>query len=224
MNKAAVRARIEEIGIVPSIRLASAEDAKFAAEVVADAGIPIVEVTMTIPGALDLIGELARAHADVAIGAGTVLDVATARRCIAAGAAFITSPGVNADVVEYAARCDVMVFPGVLTPTDVMAALAAGADLVKVFPCAPMGGASYLKHLSAPFPHVGLIAAGGVNQQTAAEFFIAGAVAVGIGTELIPRRAAQQRDHRWITELAHRFLAIVQAARGIGDQATRQHA
>jgi 2-dehydro-3-deoxyphosphogluconate aldolase/(4S)-4-hydroxy-2-oxoglutarate aldolase len=214
MTKEAVRARIQECGILPSIRLSSAEDARFAAETVSEAGIPIVEITMTVPGALDLIRDLSRSMPDLVVGAGTILDSETVRHCMGAGAAFVTSPGLDLRLVEFARTEGILAIPGALTPTEITLASQAGADLIKVFPCGLLGGASYIRALKAPFPNVPLVASGGVNQQTAAEFILAGAVAIGVGTELIPRKAVQQRDHRWIAELARRFLAIVQDARG----------
>jgi len=211
--KDTVRALIEGAGVVPSVRLSSIDDARFAAETVIDAGIPIVEITMTTPQALMLIDEIAAARPDVAIGAGTVLDGATARACLDAGAKFLTSPGVEAAVIAAAVKHRTLVFPGVLTPTDVIVAIEAGANLVKLFPCAPWGGAAYLKSLSAPFPDVGFIAAGGVTLKTLGEYFLAGAAAVGVGSELIPRQAVHDRDRRWITELARRFLGAAQQSR-----------
>jgi 2-dehydro-3-deoxyphosphogluconate aldolase / (4S)-4-hydroxy-2-oxoglutarate aldolase len=214
MNKREVRGRIQESGIIPSVRLSSAEDARFAAETISRAGIPIVEITMTIPGALEVIAELAASMPDLVVGAGTIFDLDTARHCVDAGARFLTSPGLDVRVVDFALKEDVLVMPGALTPTEVTAAWQAGADFVKVFPCAQLGGASYIKALIAPFPEVSFVAAGGVNQQTAADFIIAGATAIGVGAELIPKKAVQQRDQRWIAELARRFLGIIHEARG----------
>lgn len=213
MNKDEVRARIEEIGIIPAARLASAEDALFAAEAVSSGGIPIIEVTMTVPGALDVISELARSKPEITVGAGTVLDVETARRCLAAGANFLTSTGLDLGIVDFALKNKIVVIPGVLTPSEIMTAWKAGSDFIKIFPCAQFGGPSYIRALKAPFPNVPLIAAGGVNQQTAAAFILAGAVAVGIGTDLIEPEAIRQREHEWIRELAHRFLHRVTGAR-----------
>lgn len=212
-NKDAVRRCIEEIGIIPAIRVPTAEDALFAAESVASGGIPIVEVTVTIPDALDVIRALALKSPEVIVGAGTVLDLGWARRCLDAGAQFLTSPGLDMRIVEFAANENVVVFPGALTPTEVMVAAKAGADFVKVFPCAPLGGASYIKALKAPFPNVPLIASGGVTQRTATDFVLAGAAALGIGRDLIPLEAVQRREPDWIRELARRFLEIVQEAR-----------
>jgi 2-dehydro-3-deoxyphosphogluconate aldolase/(4S)-4-hydroxy-2-oxoglutarate aldolase len=213
LNKQAVRARIEEIGIIPAVRTASAEEARFAAETVTQAGIPIVEITMTVPGALDVIADLARAMPDLVVGAGTVLDIDVARQCIESGARFVTSPGLDPRVVAFAIEHDVFVLPGALTPSEVMAAWQAGADMVKVFPCAQLGGASYIKALKAPFPQLPLVGAGGVDHQTAGDFILAGAVAIGVGTELVPRRAVTERDAHWIGELARRLLSIVNEAR-----------
>lgn len=216
MTRQTVRARLEQIGIIPSIRLSSAADARFAAETVSGAGIPVVEITMTVPGALDVIADLAKALPDLIVGAGTVLDAEGARRCIGAGARFVTSPGFDRRLVEFAAKEEVVVLPGVLTPTEIMEALSAGADLLKVYPCAQLGGPAYIRVLKAPFPDVHFMAAGGVNQKTAADFIRAGAAAIGVGAELVPRHAVHQRDARWITELAHRFRGLVQDARGEG--------
>ena len=209
----ALRARVTEIGIVPSIRTSSAEDARFAAETVAAAGIPIIEVTLTVPDALDVIGHLARRMPDLLVGAGTVFDANTARHCLDAGARFVTSPGLDLSIVEFAGKAGVLSMPGALTPTEVTVAVRAGADFVKIFPCAQVGGPSYIHALKAPFPDARLVAAGGVNQQTAGEFISAGAAAIGVGTELIPRKAIQHRDAHWITELARRFLHIVHESR-----------
>jgi 2-dehydro-3-deoxyphosphogluconate aldolase / (4S)-4-hydroxy-2-oxoglutarate aldolase len=208
-----VRAQIEEIGIIPSIRLSSAEEAVFAVEAVASAGIPIVEVTMTVPGATDVISELVRRNPGLTVGAGTLHDVETARRCLDAGAAFLTTPGLDLEIVEFAKQRDVLYFPGVLTPTEVMTAWKAGCDLIKVFPCAQVGGASYIKALRAPFPRIRFIAAGGVNQHTATDFVLAGAAALGIGRDLIQPGAIQRRERDWIRELASRFLRMVREGR-----------
>jgi 2-dehydro-3-deoxyphosphogluconate aldolase / (4S)-4-hydroxy-2-oxoglutarate aldolase len=213
MTREQIRARIEEVGIIPAIRVSSAEDALFAGDAVCTHGIPIVEVTMTVPGALDVIAELARQNPDLIAGAGSVFRVETARRCVEAGAKFLTSTGFNLDVVRFAVGKDIVVFPGALTPTEVMAAWEAGPDFVKIFPCSSLGGPAYIKALRAPFPHIPMIASGGVNQQTASEFILAGATALGIGGELIPPTAIEQRQEHRIGELARRFLAIVKAAR-----------
>jgi 2-dehydro-3-deoxyphosphogluconate aldolase / (4S)-4-hydroxy-2-oxoglutarate aldolase len=213
MTKEQVRARIEEIGIIPAVRLHSAEDAIFAAEAVASGGIPIVEVTISVPGALEVIRHLALDRLDVIQGAGTVLDLSWARKCVDAGAQFLTSPGFDVKIVEFAVNEKVVVFPGALTPTDVIAAAKAGADFVKIFPCAQVGGPSYIRALKSSFPDVPLIAAGGVNQQNASDFILAGATALGIGRDLIHEDAIKRRDHGWIRELARRYRNMVIQAR-----------
>ena len=213
MKKEQVRARIEEIGIIPAIRVSSPQDAMFAAETVCRSGIPIVEVTMTIPGAIEVITELAQNNPNVIAGAGTVFDLETARRCLDSGAQFLTSTGLDLDIVAFAVKHDIVVLPGALTPTEVMAAWKTRPDFVKIFPCSQVGGPSYIRALKGPFPHIPFIAAGGVNQQTVADFILAGAVAVGIGGELIPHEAIHLRQEHWIGELARRFAAMVKDAR-----------
>jgi 2-dehydro-3-deoxyphosphogluconate aldolase/(4S)-4-hydroxy-2-oxoglutarate aldolase len=208
-----VHARICELGIVPAIRVTSADDALFAAESVSRSGIPIVELTMTVPGALDVAGLLLRTRPEMIVGAGTVLDAVTAERCVDAGVHFLTSPGLVMPVMEAAARHGILAMPGALTPTEICAARHAGADFVKLFPCSAVGGPSYVRGMRGPFPDIPLLAAGGVNQHTAADHILAGAAALGIGVELIPRAAIHERNRDWINELTHRFLAIVKTAR-----------
>jgi 2-dehydro-3-deoxyphosphogluconate aldolase/(4S)-4-hydroxy-2-oxoglutarate aldolase len=213
MNRDEVRARIAAVGIVSAIRASSPEDALFAAQAVASGGIPIVELTMTVPGAIEVIAHLVRNGPELIVGAGTVWDVDTARRCLDAGAKFLTTTGLDLKTVEFADERKVVIFPGVLTPTEVMMAWKAGVDFVKVFPCSQMGGAPYIKALKAPFPQVPLIASGGVNQLNVAEFFLAGAVAVGVGAHLVPRKAVELRQPHRIHELAVRLVSTVHEAR-----------
>jgi 2-dehydro-3-deoxyphosphogluconate aldolase/(4S)-4-hydroxy-2-oxoglutarate aldolase len=213
MTKEAVRTRIEQIGIVPAIRLSSAEDALFAVEAVSDSGIPIAEVTMTTPGAVKVISELARNKPELVVGAGTIVDIETAHRCLDAGAKFLTSPGLDVQVVEFAVKHNVLVLPGALTPSEIMTAWKSGSDFVKVFPCSLLGGSSYIKALKSPFPHIPLIASGGVTQRNTADYILAGAAAVGIGRDLISPEAVKRREPDWIRELAGRFLQIVKEAR-----------
>jgi len=208
-----VRAKILEVGIIPAVRVSTPEDAWFAAEAVSRGGIPIVELTMTVPKATELIAHLVEKHPDMVVGAGTVLNVETARACLAAGAHFLTSPGLDLETVEFAVQRGVLVIPGVLTPSEVMSAAKVGASLVKVFPCAQVGGVAYLRALTPPFPHLSFIASGGVNQQNAADYIFAGAAALGVGADLIPPRAIQAREHPWIVELARRFSQLVRNAR-----------
>lgn len=213
MDKNEVCAKIEEIGIVPAVRTSSPEDALFAAEVVARGGIPIVEITMTVPGAIEVISHLVKNLPEVIVGAGTVLDLETARLCVDAGVRFLTCPGLDLAVVEFAKQRNLAMMAGALTPTEIVTAWKAGSDFVKVFPCAQVGGDSYIRALKGPFPKIPLIPGGGVNQQTAANFILAGAVAIGIGRELIPKEAVQSRQEGRIRELAHRFLNFVRTAR-----------
>jgi 2-dehydro-3-deoxyphosphogluconate aldolase/(4S)-4-hydroxy-2-oxoglutarate aldolase len=213
MTRKEVCSRIREIAIVPAIRVSSGDDAHFAAEAVTRGGIPIVEITMTVPGAAELMAHLARSDSKIIVGAGTVLDTKTARLCVDAGVSFITAPSFNPEIVEFAAKANIVVLPGALTPTEVVTAWNAGADLVKVFPCGPVGGDRYIKALHTSMPQIPLIAAGGVNQQTAANFILSGATAIGIGTELIPTEAIARRQSQRIHELARRFLKLVKDAR-----------
>ena len=213
MEKHEVCAKIQEIGIVPAVRTSLREDALFAAEVVASGGIPIVEITMTVPGAIEVISHLVQNLPHVIVGAGTVLDLETARLCVDAGVQFLTCPGLDLDIVKFAADRNLTMMAGALTPTEIVTAWKSGSDFIKVFPCAQVGGDSYIRALKGPFPKIPLIAAGGVNQQTAANFILAGAVALGIGRELIPSEAVQKRQESRIRELAHRFLNFVRSAR-----------
>ena len=212
-NCAEVCTTIKEVGILPAIRVSTSEDAHFAAESVAAGGIPIVEITMTVAGCVDLIAHLIRYHPKMLVGAGTVLDVDTARQCVDAGAHFLTSPGFVPQVVAFAKEKGIAVLPGAMTPTEVIAAWGAGADFVKVFPCAQIGGDSYIRALKAPFPQIPLIAAGGVNQQNVTNFILAGATAIGIGSELVPKEAIERRQASRIKELTKRFVRFVQEAR-----------
>jgi 2-dehydro-3-deoxyphosphogluconate aldolase/(4S)-4-hydroxy-2-oxoglutarate aldolase len=213
MKKSEVRARIEDSGIIPGVRVAVPDDARFAAEAVYRAGIPIAEITMTVPKAIDVIAHLAKKLPDMVVGAGTVLDTETAQRCIDAGAKFLTSPGLVTAIVEFAVKKDVVVFPGALTPSEVITAWKAGADFVKIFPCAQVGGPVYLRALKVPLPQVPLIASGGVNQLSAVNFILAGATALGIGSELMPHDAVHRRNEEQIQELARRFIGMVKDAR-----------
>jgi 2-dehydro-3-deoxyphosphogluconate aldolase/(4S)-4-hydroxy-2-oxoglutarate aldolase len=213
VNRQEVRRRIEEVGIIPSIRVSSTEDALFAAEAVARGGIPIMEVTLTVPEATKVISHVVQHAPEVIVGAGGVLDAETARRCLDAGAKFLTSDGLDPETVKFAVQEEIAIIPGSLTPTDVIAAWKLGPDFVKIVPCAHVGGDGYIRSLKAMFPNVPLIAAGGVNQRTALSFLLAGAVALGIGGELIPREAIRRRQPDRIAELARRFTNAVSSAR-----------
>lgn len=215
MTKEEVCTLIKQVGIIPAIRVSSSDDAHFAVEAVARGGIPIVEITMTCPGAIEMISHVVKYHPRVLVGAGTVLKIETAQQCVDAGAGFITAPGFNAKIVEFATKQNVAVLAGALTPTEVVAASDAGSHFVKVFPCAPVGGEAYIKALNTALPDIPLIAAGGVNQQTARAFILAGATAIGVGKDLIPPEAIERRQTERVRELAHRFIAFVQEARDL---------
>jgi 2-dehydro-3-deoxyphosphogluconate aldolase / (4S)-4-hydroxy-2-oxoglutarate aldolase len=214
MDKKTVRDRIIEIGIVPVIRAASPREALLACEAVCAGGIPVVEVTMTVPGAIQVIRELARDNAsNILIGAGTVLDPETARRCQDAGAQFLVSPGLNLATVEFAVRQQMVIMAGALTPTEVISAWNAGADFVKIFPCGQVGGAKYIKALKGPLPQIPMVPTGGVNVNTAAEFLEAGSIALGVGGELVHAESLKSGALHVITENARQFIAIVQRHR-----------
>ncbi len=213
MKREEVRNRIAEIGILPGIRLSREEDALYAAETVYKAGIPIAEITMTVPGAIAIIRTLRERFPDMVVGAGTVLDAETAARCADAGACFITSTGLVREVVDLALMREIVVFPGALTPTEVIAAWKTGADFVKIFPSSPVGGDQYIRSLKVPLPQIPLIASGGVSQLTATNFIRAGATAVGVGVELMPKDAIRLRQDHRIHELARRFLGFVAEGR-----------
>jgi len=169
---------------------------------------------MTVPGAVSVIKQLAQRLPDMIVGAGTVLDSETARKCVDAGAKFLTSPGLVPEVVAYSLKCNILAIPGALTPTEVIAAWKAGADFVKIFPAAPLGGDQYIRALKVPLPQVPLIASGGVSQQTAVSYLLAGASVLGVGMELLPRDAVHRRQDHRVHELARRFLGFVAEARG----------
>ena len=211
MSKAEVLQQIKEVGLLPVLRATSIEEALAIAEAIEAGGITVLEITMTVPGALELIRDMVRKRGDrLLIGAGTVLDPETARTCILAGAAFIVSPALNLRTIEICHRYGVAVLPGALTPTEVVTAWEAGADVVKVFPCSALGGASYLKALKAPLPQIELIPTGGVSLSTAATFLEAGAFALGAGSDLVNSSAITQGKPEIITEQAQRYRRLIQ--------------
>ena len=210
MTDLEVRARIVEIGIVPVVRAGSAREARIAVDAICAGGIPVAEITMTVPGAIDVISDLARAMApDLLVGAGTVLDAETAQRCLEAGAQFIVSPGLDLETVALVKRSGKVMMAGALSPTEVIAAWKAGSDFVKIFPCGAVGGARYIKALKGPLPQVRMVPTGGVNLETAADFLRAGAEALGVGSELVSSDALRSGKVAAITESARRFVAIV---------------
>jgi|SRR5579862_3740161 len=219
MTKDEVRARIQQLAIVPAVRAATDEDALFAAEAVSRGGLPIVELTLTVPKATELIAHLIKKHPHMVVGAGTVLDLETARACLAAGARFISGPGLDLEILDFTVQAGVVAMPGALTPSEIMAAVKHGADFVKIYPCSQVGGVEYIHALKRPFPNVAFVAAGGVNQQTAGQYLEAGATAVGIGRDLIPPRAIASRESPWIEELAKRYVHTVKYLRRDASQA-----
>lgn len=215
MTKAEITKKIVDIGVVPVVRAASAAQAIAAAEAVCAGGISVVEVTMTVPGAVEVIAQLVKTMGSaVLVGAGTVLDAGSARRCLDAGAQFLVSPGFDLETVKFANSQGVPIMAGALTPTEVITAWNAGSDLVKIFPCGNVGGAKYIKALKGPLPQIPMIPTGGVNLTTAAEFIQAGSAAVGVGGELILAAALKSGNTREITELAKQYVSIVREARG----------
>lgn len=218
MNRAEILQRIREIGLVPVVRADSADEAIRAVEAITEGGVPVLEITMTVPGALRAIEEVSRRYRDggVLIGAGTVLDAETARTCILAGAQFVISPSLNAETIACCRRYSVPVMPGALTPTEIVTAWTAGADCVKVFPAGALGGASYIKSLKAPLPQIEMIPTGGVNLKTAVDFIKAGAMALGVGADLVDTKALRAGQAQVITERARQFLFLVREARAEG--------
>ena len=214
MDKSTIMQHMRELGLVPVLRATSAEEAMTLAGAILAGGIDILEVTMTVPGAIRVIEQLADHHGDkLLLGAGTVLDAETARNCLLAGAQFIVSPALDLPTIELCRRYSVPVMPGALTPTEILTAWQAGADVVKVFPCSALGGAKYLKALQGPLPQIQLIPTGGVSLSTAAEFLAAGAFALGVGGDLVDAKAAREGRTSVITENAQKYLAIVKKFR-----------
>ena len=214
MNKAEVIQTIRGIGIIPVVRAQSADEAMLAIDAIREGGIPILEITMTVPGAVAVIEEVSKRYGGEAlVGAGTVLDGETARACIQAGARFVVSPALNFETIEVCRSEGIAVMPGALTPTEVVQAWSAGADFVKVFPAGAVGGASYLKALKAPLPQIELVPTGGVSLKTAADFIKAGASALGVGADLVDLRAIREGQQELITERTREFVRIVREAR-----------
>jgi 2-dehydro-3-deoxyphosphogluconate aldolase/(4S)-4-hydroxy-2-oxoglutarate aldolase len=213
MDKKTVLERITSTGVIPVIRAQSPDEAAAAIAAIQAGGVSVLEITMTVPGAVELIREVARRATNALVGAGTVLDPETALSCIAAGARFIVSPALNVETIKVCRESGVAVLPGALTPTEVVTAWKAGADLVKVFPANAVGGPSYIKSLKAPLPQVGLVPTGGVNLQTAKDFIKAGAAALGVGADLVDLAALRRGDAALVTERARQFLALVKEAR-----------
>lgn len=214
MSRVEVIKQIKETGVIPVVRATSADEAMRAIDAIREGGISVLEITMTVPGAVKVIEEVsARYGKDALVGAGTVLDPETATACISAGAQFVVSPVLNLLTIARCQEHDVVVMPGALTPTEVVQAWTAGADFVKVFPAGAVGGPSYLKALKAPLPQIELVPTGGVSLKTAADFIKAGAAALGVGADLVDIKAIREGQASLITERAKLFVEIVREAR-----------
>ena len=210
MKKMEILERIHAVGLVPVLRATSAQQALTIAGAILAGGVTVLEVTMTVPGALQVIEQLVKHHGDnLLVGAGTVLDAETARICLLAGAEFIVSPALELRTIELCRRYSVPVMPGALTPTEIVTAWQAGADVVKVFPASAVGGAKYLKALQGPLPQIQVIPTGGVSLSTAEEFLEAGAFALGVGGDLVDAKAAAEGRTEVITESARKYMTIV---------------
>jgi 2-dehydro-3-deoxyphosphogluconate aldolase/(4S)-4-hydroxy-2-oxoglutarate aldolase len=218
MQKSEVLHTLRNIGLVPVLRAESEAQALALADAIAAGGVTVLEVTMTVPGAIRVMRRLAEERPDILIGAGTVLDPETARMCILEGAQFVVSPALNIRTIEMCHRYGIAVLPGALTPTEIVTAWQAGADVVKVFPASSLGGAKYLKSVKAPLPQVEMIPTGGVSQATAAEFLEAGAFALGVGADLVNLKAIADGRPETITESARKYLAIVRNFRSPGTE------
>jgi 2-dehydro-3-deoxyphosphogluconate aldolase/(4S)-4-hydroxy-2-oxoglutarate aldolase len=216
MHKNEVIQQIRDIGIIPVVRASSADEAMRAIDAIREGGVSVLEITMTVPGAVNVIAQVAASYGDeVIVGAGTVLDGETARACILSGAQFVVSPSLNLETIACCRRYGVAVLPGALTPTEVVTAWTAGADFVKVFPAGSLGGASYIKSLKAPLPQIEMVPTGGVSLKTAADFIKAGSSALGVGADLVDLKAIREGQAAVITERAKQYVAIVREARGI---------
>lgn len=214
MDKTDVIQQIRDTGLIPVVRATSADEAMRAIDAIREGGVAVLEITMTVPGAVGVIEQVSKTYGNEAlVGAGTVLDAETARTCILSGAQFIVSPALNLETIECCRRYGVAVMPGALTPTEVLQAWSAGADFVKVFPAGAVGGPSYLKALKAPFPQIELVPTGGVSLKTAADFIKAGASALGVGADLVDIKAIRDGQASVITERAKQFVEIVREAR-----------
>lgn len=206
--------RIGDVGIVPVVRAASVDEAKRAVEAICAGGIPVVEITMTVPNAIAVIREVVQHHGNnVLIGAGTVTTGEQAESCIRAGAEFLVSPGLAASVLSVAHASGKLAIPGALTPTELMSAQGHGARLIKIFPCGNVGGPKYIRSLKAPFPKASLIPTGGVNAANAAEFIAAGAFALGVGADLVDAKALREGNLEKITSAARELVEAVAGAR-----------
>jgi 2-dehydro-3-deoxyphosphogluconate aldolase/(4S)-4-hydroxy-2-oxoglutarate aldolase len=214
MTAKEILAFITEVGIVPIVRAASADAAVKAVEAIYNGGVRAAEITMTVPGAIHALEKVADRFGDkLVLGAGTVLDPETARACMLAGAEFFVTPSLRVSTIEMAKRYSKVICPGALTPTEVLTAWEAGADVVKVFPCGNVGGAKYIKALKGPLPHIEMIPTGGVNLETAGDFLKAGACAIAVGSELADPKSLKEGRFEVIEERTRQYLAAIAKAR-----------
>jgi 2-dehydro-3-deoxyphosphogluconate aldolase / (4S)-4-hydroxy-2-oxoglutarate aldolase len=213
MNREQVLHRIHNVGLVPVLRASSEQAAITAAAAIEAGGVSVLEITMTVPGAIQVIEAIVKSSPQVLVGAGTVLDPETSRACILAGAQFIVSPSLNVKTIDLCRRYSVPIIPGALTPTEIVTAWEAGADVVKVFPCGAVGGAKYLAALKGPLPQIEMIPTGGVSLSNAAEFLAAGAYALGVGGDLVDSSALANGKAEIITENARKYIALVKHTR-----------
>jgi len=215
MEKREVFNRMIQEGLIPVVRVSNAQEAMDVADALKEGGAHFIEITMSVQGAIDVIKELTQKYKDeIIMGAGTVLDAETGRAALLAGAQFLVSPALNLDLIQLGHRYGVVVIPGTLSPTEILTAWSAGADMVKVFPAAQLGGPEYIKAVRGPLPQILLIPTGGVNLQNAGAFIKAGAVALGVGGELIDKKAIQEKRLHVITENTRAFLKAIREARG----------
>jgi 2-dehydro-3-deoxyphosphogluconate aldolase / (4S)-4-hydroxy-2-oxoglutarate aldolase len=209
-----VKAQLEAVGLLPVLRAKSIPEAHALVEAIYAGGVTVIEVTMTVPGAIDLLRDLkAKYGGEVLLGSGTVTTAAQAQATIEAGAEFVLSPSLHLDVIAKTKELGKVSIPGALTPTEVITAWDAGADYVKVFPCSAMGGPSYLKSLLAPFPQLRLIPTGGVTVATAADFLKAGARALGVGSDLVNATAIAEGKPWIVTDMARAYMDVIQETR-----------
>ncbi len=214
MTSEEVKQQLESVGLVPVLRARSIPEAHAVVEAILAGGVTVIEVTMTVPGAIDLLRDLkAKYGSKILLGSGTVTTAAQAQATIEAGAEFVLSPSLHLEVIAKTKELGKVSIPGALTPTEVITAWNAGADYVKVFPCSAMGGASYLKALLAPFPQLKLIPTGGVTVGTAAEFLMAGAKALGVGSDLVNHKAIAEGKPWIVTDIAKAYLDVIQETR-----------
>ena len=215
MEKREVLNRMISEGLIPVIRVTSAQEAIDVADAIKEGGVTSIEITMSVQGAIDVIKDLTKKYKDeIIMGAGTVLDPETGRAALLAGAQFIVSPTLNLDLIQLAHRYSAVVIPGAMTPTEILTAWNAGADMVKVFPAAQLGGPEYIKALRGPLPQILLVPTGGVNLQNAGAFIKAGCVALGAGGELVDKKALKEKKFNVLTENARAFLKAIRDARG----------